>query len=157
LKPRNTCSKTVIHIGFSRLLLGARRSAKPLDAWRQGSLVKALSLVLGATAAGMNADAARALEPAASWCVIRHDSADQPACYENLLSCVMAALAHASSCTQLRSPGPPSQNAKQRTTRVGQLPEHRAHASPRHHKLTAEERDELFREFQQWKERSTHE
>ena len=131
-------------------------SAKPLDAWRRGALVKGLFLVLSAAPAGINAAAAKALEPTASWCVIQRDSRDQPACYENLISCVMAALAHASSCTQQPSPGPPSQDAaNQRAPRVVQLPGHRADASPRHHKLTADERDELFRKFQQW--RSTHE
>jgi hypothetical protein len=110
----------------------------------------------GAVAAGINADAAKALEPVASWCVIRHDSRDQPACYENLMSCVVTALAHASTCTQQPSPSPPSQHAKQRALRVVQLPGRRAYASPRYHKLTAEERDELFREFQQWQERSTN-
>jgi hypothetical protein len=113
---------------------------------------------LGAAAAGIDTYAAKAPEPVASWCVIRHDSRDQPACYENLVSCVLVALAHASTRTQLPSlGGSPSQDAKQRTLRVVQLPGHRAYASPRHHKLTTEERDELFREFQQWKERSTHE
>jgi hypothetical protein len=97
-----------------------------------------------------NADSGIA-QPAASWCVIQHDSRDQPACYANLISCEMVALVHVSSCTQRLSPGPPSQRA----LRVVQLPGHRADASPRHHKLTAEERDELFRKFQQW--RSTHE
>jgi hypothetical protein len=100
-------------------------------------------------------DAARA-QPAASWCVIHHDSRDQAACYENLITCEMVALAHASSCTQRPSPGPPSQGAaNQRALRVVQLPGRRADASPRHHKLTVDERDELFRKFQQW--RSTHE
>jgi len=109
-------------------------------------------------AAGIKGDAARALiEPAANWCVIRHDSRDQPACYENLISCVVVALAHASTCTQQPSLGPPSQDAKQRALRVVQLPGHREHAPPRRHKLTAEERDELYREFQQWQEHSTHE
>jgi len=148
----------VVNIRFSRLSLGPHRSAKPLDAWRRGSLVKGLSLALGATAAGMNAETAGALEPAASWCVIQHNSRDQPACYENLISCVMAALAHASSCTQRPSPVTPSRHAaNQRAPRLSQLLGHRADASLRHHKLTAEERDELFREFQQWKDRSTHE
>ena len=93
----------------------------------------------GAAAAGSNADAARPLEPAASWCVIRHDSRDQPACYENLISCLMAALAHASSCTQQRtSPGPLSQGAaNQRALRVVRLPGHRADASPRQHKFNS--------------------
>ena len=99
-------------------------------------------------------DAARA-QPVASWCVIQHDSRDQPACYENLITCEMVALAHASSCTQRPSQGPPSGAATQRALRVVQLPGHRADASPRHHKLTADERDELFRKFQRW--RSTHE
>jgi hypothetical protein len=102
-----------------------------------------------------NADAGRA-QPAASWCVIPHDIRDQPACYENLISCAMAALAHASSCTRRPSQGRPSQvAANQHALRVVQLPGHRADASPRHHKLTADEHDELFRKFQQW--RSTHE
>ena len=104
----------------------------------------------GAAAAGINNTyAARAPEPAASWCVIQHDSRDQPACYENLIICVMAALAQASSCTQ--RPTPSQDAANQRALRVV-LPRHGA---ARHHKLTAEERDDLFREFQLW--RSTHE
>ena len=102
-----------------------------------------------------NADAARA-QPAANWCVVQHDSRVQPACYENRISCFMAAFAHASSCTQRPSPGRPSQNAaNQHALRVVQLPGHPADASARHHKLTADERDELFRKFQQW--RSRHE
>ena len=133
-------------------------SAKSLDAWRRGALVKGLFLVLSAAPAGINAAAAKALEPTASWCVIQRDSRDQPACYENLISCVMAALTQASSCAQRPSLGPPSKHAaNQRASGVVQLPGHRAHASPRHRKLTAEERDKLFREFQQWKEHSTHE
>jgi hypothetical protein len=110
----------------------------------------------GAAAAGTNADAPRALETAASWCVIQHDSRDQPTCYEYLISCVMAALVDASSCTQGPTSGPPNQDAaNQRALRVVRLRGHRAHASQRHHKLTADERDELFHKFQQW--RSTHE
>jgi hypothetical protein len=102
-----------------------------------------------------NVNAARG-QPAANWCVIQRESRDQPACYETLISCTMAALTHASSCTQRPSPGRPSQvAANQRALRVVQLPGHRADASPRHHKLTADERDELFRKFQQWQ--STHE
>jgi hypothetical protein len=102
-----------------------------------------------------NVDAARA-QPAASWCVTQHDRRDQPACYENMMSCTMAALTHASSCTRQPSPGRPSQvAANQHALRVVQSPVHRADASPRHHKLTADERDELFRKFQQWQ--STHE
>jgi len=107
----------------------------------------------GAAAAGSNADAARALEPAASWCVIRHDSHDQPACYENLISCLMAALAHASSCTQQRTS--PFRLAKARRTNAHSESSgcrgtarmlHRASTN-----LTAEEREELFRKFQQWR------
>jgi hypothetical protein len=113
-------------------------------------------LIAGGTSCTVstNVDVARA-QPAASWCVIQHDSRDQPACYENLISCTMAALAHASSCTQRLSPGRPSQNTANHALRVVQLPDHRADASPRHHKLTADQRDELFRKFQQWQ--STHE
>jgi hypothetical protein len=45
--------------------------------------------------------------------------------------------------------------ANQRARRVVQLPGRRADASRHHQKLTADERDELFRKFQRW--RSTHE
>jgi len=125
----------------------------PLDAWRRGSLVKGLSLALGAAAACPHADAAGALKPTASWCVIQHDgSRDQPACYENRITCVIVALAHASSCKQRPSLVAP----RERASRVVQLPR-QAQVSPRHHRLTAGERDELFREFEQWKERSKHE
>jgi hypothetical protein len=130
---------------------------QPTGAWRRRSLVKGLSLALGAVAAGIHADAARTLEPTASWCVIQHDgSRDQPACYENLITCEMVALTRASSCTQRLSSVAPRE-ANQRASRVVQVSRRRAHISPRPRKLTAEERDELFREFQQWKERSTHE
>jgi hypothetical protein len=123
---------------------------------RRGSLVKSLSLALGAAVAGIHADAARALEPTASWCVIQHDR-HQPECYENLATCLMVALGHASSCTQRSSLAAPREDAaNQRGPRVVPLARRRAHVSPGHHKLTVEERDELFREFQQW-ERSPHE
>jgi len=140
----------------ARLSLGPKKSTRPFDAWRRGCRAKGLSLALGAAAAGINADAARALEPTVRWCVIQHESRDQPACYENLMTCVMAALAHASSCAQ-RPVASGEDAANQRASTVVRLPRRQAHASPRHHKLTAEERDQLFREFQQWKERSTHE
>jgi hypothetical protein len=131
---------------------------QPMGAWRRSSLVKALSLALGAAAAGIHADAARALEPTASWCVIQHDgSRDQPACYENLITCEMFALTRVSSCTQRLSLVAPRDATNQRASRVVQVSRRRAHVSPRPHKVTAEERDELFREFEQWKEQSTHE
>jgi hypothetical protein len=116
-----------------------------------------LFLALGAAAAGMNADAVRALDAGVHWCVVQRDgSSDQPACYENLITCVMAAFANASTCTQ-RSAAPSEDAVNRRAPAIVPLPRSRAHASSRHHKLTAAERDELFREFQQWKERSTHE
>ena len=119
------------------------------------SIIILLVAGCGSRTVSINADAGRA-QPVASWCVIQHDSRDQPACYGNLVGCEMVALAHVSSCTQRLSAGRPSQDAaNQRALRVVQLPEHRADASPRHRKLTADERDELFRKFQQW--RSTHE
>ena len=129
---------------------GTRHNNAANELGSVGAAMPRFLLLTGIIILLINADAARAR--AASWCVVQHDSRDQPACYENLISCLMAALAHASSCTQQPSPGPPSQGAaNQRALRVVQLPGHRADASPRHHKLTAEERDELFRKFQQWR------
>jgi hypothetical protein len=143
----------------------ATSTITPRTNWQHGSamprflLLTSIIILLIASGSSCtvstNADAGRA-QPAASWCVIQHDSRNQPACYGNLISCTMAALAHASSCTKQPSAGRPSQDAaNQRALRVVHLPGHRADASPHHHKVTADERDELFRKFQQW--RSTHE
>jgi hypothetical protein len=135
--------------------LGSTGAAMPRFIFLTGIIILLIA-DRGVAAAGTNTDATRALETAPSWCVIQHDSSDQPECYEYLISCVMAALVDASSCTQQPSSGPPNQDAaNQRTFRVVHSRGHRAHASLRHHKLTADERDELFRKFQQW--RSTHE
>jgi hypothetical protein len=141
-RPRGTPSSI---IGFSR---------------PHGSLAKGLSLALGLAATGIHVHAARALEPTVSWCVIQHDaSRDQPSCYGNLISCLVVALAHASSCTQRPSRVAAIEGAavKQHASSVVQLRRRRANVSTRQHKLTVEKRDELFREFQQWQEQSTHE
>ena len=132
--------------------LAARGAATPRFLLLTGIII--LLIASGSSCTVSNVDATRA-EPAASWCVIQHESRDQPVCYENLISCVTVALAQASSCTQRLSPVRPSQNAaNQHALRVVQL-RHPVDASPHHHKLTAGERDELFRKFQQWQ--STHE
>jgi hypothetical protein len=124
-----------------------------------------LFMALGLAVAGTHSDAARTLDagvapaPPTQWCVVQRDgNSDQPACYENLITCVMAALAHAGWCTQRAGPVPPSEEATtRRTPAVASVPRRRMHASPGHHKFTATERDELYREFQKWKERSTRE
>ena len=77
---------------------------------------------------------------------------------ETNVTCLMVALAQASSYTQWQTLAARREGApNQRRSRIAQLASRPAHVSPPHHKLTAEERDELFHEFQQWKERSTHE
>jgi branched-chain amino acid transport system substrate-binding protein len=80
--------------------------------WRSAVLsVMRLSLALGTAVAGMDANSARALDakgvvPAstAPWCVVQHDGgSDQPGCYENYITCVMAAFTHGGSCTKRSS------------------------------------------------------
>ena len=131
----------------------------PLWSWRRAMM--GFYLALGLAAVGTHNDAsaldAGAVAPAPStqWCLVqRNGASDQPACYENLISCVMTALAHAGSCTQ-RTPVPPSEAAT--TRRVPTVaPRRRTHASS-DHKFTAAQRDELFRQFQNWQARSPHE
>ncbi len=123
-----------------------------------------LYLALGLAGVGTQNDAsaldasAVAQAPATQWCLVQRDGkSDQPACYENLITCVMAALAHADSCSQRPGPISPSQDATtRRAPAVAAGPRRRAHASS-HHKFSAAERDELFREFQKWQARSPHE
>jgi hypothetical protein len=132
------------------------KSRTLLGSWRRGFVMMGPYLALVAAAIDAHGDVARALDagavapaPSAQWCVVQRDgSSDQPACYENLLTCVMAALAHASSCAQRPSPDAMTQRAP----KVAPVPRHRAHASS-HHKFSLTERDELYREFQKWKER----
>ncbi len=121
-----------------------------------------LSLALGLTAAGTHSDAARARDagavapaPSTQWCLGQRDgNSDQPACYENLITCVMAALTHAGWCTQ-RPQVTANVDAMNRRAAVAPVSRRRTHASPGHHNFSTAEGDELFREFQKWKERST--
>jgi hypothetical protein len=118
-----------------------------------------LSLALTLAAAGIYSDAASALEaivvtptPSAQWCLDQRDgNSDQPACYENLITCAMAALAHASWCTHRV---PESVVAMNRRAPAVASVRHRTHASPGQHKFTAAERDALYQAFEKWKERS---
>jgi hypothetical protein len=108
-----------------------------------------LSLALGLAAAGTHCDAARALDaaavaPAPQWCLGQRDgNSDQPACYENLITCVMAALTHAGWCTQ-RPQLPASVDAMNRRAAVTRVSRRQTHASPGRHKFSAVERDELY-------------
>jgi len=128
--------------------LSAKKSRRL--SWLRGSGVMGLSLAFGVAAAGIYGDAralgaAVAPTPPTYWCVLARDAGGQPACYESLAACLVAAFSHASACTQVPRP----------VAAVARLAPARGHTSPPHHKLTATERDELFREFQQWQ--STHE
>lgn len=130
-----------------------------LPPWSWRRAMTNLSLALGLAVAGAPNDASAldvgpvAQAPSTQWCLVQRGS-DQPACYENLITCVMAALAHAGSCSQ-RPSVPPSQAATtQRAPAIA--PRHRTHTSSPH-KFGAAERDELFHEFQKWQARAPHE
>jgi hypothetical protein len=138
--------------------------SKPLWSWRRGHAMMGLSLALGLAAACTHSDAARALDPravapapATQWCLGQRDgNSDRPACYEHLITCVMAALTHAGWCTQ-RPQTPASLDAMNRRAAVVPVSRHRTHASVGQHKFSAAERDELYREFQKWRGGSTSE
>jgi hypothetical protein len=131
-----------------------------VGAWRRIAVVVALGAAL------FESDNAQALDvgeiapaPSLQWCLLQRDgSSDHPACYENMLACVLAAFAHATSCTQrpnliaaATEPLTPRAAAPVRPAR------RQARNSPLQHKFTAAERNELYRKFQEWQERSTHE
>lgn len=116
-----------------------------------------LSIALGLAIAGVNANAAAGLDataaaPASStpWCIIQRDGSSK--CYENLFTCIIAGIAQAGSCTQQQALDAPSANAAQQ--RPPATPR-RARVPKPSHSLTAAERENLFRDFVKWEDRST--
>jgi hypothetical protein len=116
-----------------------------------------LSIALGAAIAGVNANAAAGPDAAAAappsstpWCIIQSDGSSK--CYENLLTCIIAGIAQAGSCTQRQGLDAPSANAAQQ--RPPAAPHH-ARVPKRNRSLTAAERETLFRDFVKWEDRST--
>jgi hypothetical protein len=116
-----------------------------------------LSIAFGAAIAGVNANAAPGLDAATaappsstSWCIIQPDGSSR--CYENLLTCIMAGIAQAGSCTQQSNVNAPGANTAQQ--RPPATPR-RVHVPKRNHSLTAAQREKLFRDFVRWEDRST--
>lgn len=146
------------------LAAGARSTyCGPLQSSRRGSGVMGLWLALILTAAGIYNDSASAIgpivvapAPSAQWCLDqRNGNSDQSACYENLITCVVAALAHASWCTHRVPENVVAMN--RHAPSVASVARHRTHASLDQHKFTAAERDDLYQAFEKWKERSAGE
>jgi hypothetical protein len=145
---------------FGRPPLRAQETRSLVGAWRRIAVVVALGAAL------FESDNAEALDvgevapaPSLQWCLLQRDgSSDHPACYENMLACVLAAFAHATSCTQRPNPIAPATEALTPRAAAPVRPARRqARNSPHQHKFTAAERNELYRKFQEWQERSTHE
>jgi hypothetical protein len=145
---------------FGRPPLRAQKTRSLVGAWLRIAVVVALGAAL------VESDKAEALDvgevapaPSLQWCLLQSDgSGDHPACYENMLACVLAALARATSCTQRPNPIAPAAEALTPRTPAPVRPARRqARNSPHQHKFTAAERNELYRKFQEWQERSTHE
>jgi hypothetical protein len=139
----------------------------PLRAQKTRSLVGAwlrIAVVVALGAALVESDKAEALDagevapaPSLQWCLLQSDgSGDHPACYENMLACVLAAFARATSCTQRPDPIAPEALTARALAPVRPA-RRQARNSPHQHKFTAAERNELYRKFQEWQERSTHE
>lgn len=157
IEPRTT-EKGLLITRSSDKAAATSQDGRPLWSWRRG-----VSLALTLTAAGIYSDAASAIEPrvvapapAPQWCLDRRDgNSDQPACYESLITCVAAALAHASWCTHRVPESVVAMN--RRAPSVASVSRHRTHASLGQHKFTAAERDDLYQAFEKWKGRSTDE
>jgi hypothetical protein len=129
----------------------------PPWSWRRAMMN--LSLALGLAVAGTYNDASALdvgpVAQAPQWCLFQRGS-NQPTCYENLITCIMAALAHTGSCSQRPSVPPSKAATTQRAPAIAPVSRHRTHASSPH-KFSAAERDELFREFQKWQAPAPHE
>jgi hypothetical protein len=129
----------------------------PPWSWRRAMMN--LSLALGLAVAGTYNDASALdvgpVAQAPQWYLFQRGS-NQPTCYENLITCIMAALAHTGSCSQRPSVPPSKAATTQRAPAIAPVSRHRTHASSPH-KFSAAERDELFREFQKWQAPAPHE
>jgi L-lactate utilization protein LutB len=108
-------------------------------------------IVSGANAATAG-DGGTAPANAAQWCVIKHDGgSNQLKCYDNPITCVMAAIADASSCTQQ---SPTEMAVGSGASSAIPLPLPRPRVLSRDRTLTAAQRDQLFRDFVRWKDGS---
>jgi hypothetical protein len=138
-----------------RLLIRRRLAG----AWPRILLVLAFLAALGGE---LNKAAARDVDevaaPSSQWCFSPPESGDHPICYGNMFACVVAAFAHAASCTERAAPTASTEEA---STPPASAPVHagrrRAQSAPHQHKFTAAERNELYRKFQEWQEPSAHE
>jgi hypothetical protein len=98
---------------------------RPPWSWRRATMN--LSLALGLAVAVTPNDASAldvgsvAQAPSTQWCLVQRGS-DQPACYENLITCVMAALAHTGSCSQRPSVPPSKAATTQRAPAIAAAP-----------------------------------
>ena len=98
--------------------------------WRSTSLhVMRLFLALGTGVTGMSTNAreldAGGATPAspALWCVVqRDDGSGQPACYEHFITCIMAALVQASSCSKGSRPVASSEGLGEKRAPTVQVP-----------------------------------
>ena len=100
-------------------------------------------------AAGPDAAAAGPI-PSTSWCVTQRDGSR--ACYDSLLACIMAGIAHAGSCAQ--QPGLDAPSANEVRQRAPTTP-HRTPVPTHNHSLSAAQQEQLFRDFLKWTDRST--
>jgi hypothetical protein len=124
-------------------------------AWLRISI--ALAFVGALSLESENARALELEEPTSQWCLSQRDRGpDHSACYENMLACLLAAFAHGSSCTRRENQ---ARSTDETLTRQASAARHRrrTHSSPQQHQFTAAERNELYRQFKEWRGRSTDE
>jgi hypothetical protein len=159
-RSRSKLTPDEILVPFGRPPLRAQKTRRLVGAWLRIAVVAALGAAL------VDSDKVEALDvgevapaPSLQWCLLQSDgSGDHPACYENMLACVLAAFAHATSCIQRPNPIAPAAEALTPRAPAPVRPARRqARNSPHQHKFTAAERNELYRKFQEWQERPTHE
>jgi hypothetical protein len=134
-----------------------QKSRTRLVAWPR------ISIALAFIALSLQSENAQALELEESaaplqWCLSQRDGCpDHPACYQNMFACLLAAIAHTDSCAHRQNQTPPSDKTLKRVSASMGHHRRRARSSPQQHQFSAAERNELYRQFQDWRGRSTDE
>ena len=135
-----------------------QKSRKRVVAWPRISI--ALAFIAALSLQSENAQALELEEPAApsQWCLSQRDGGpDHSACYQNMFACLLAAIAHADSCAHRQNQTPPTDKTLKRVSASMGHHRRRARSSPQQHQFSAAERNELYRQFQDWQGRSTDE
>jgi hypothetical protein len=118
----------------------------------------AVAVVAALSLESENAQALEREEPTvpSQWCLSRRDKGpDDPACYQNMVACLLAAFAHGRSCTRRENLTPRTEETLTQRASGTRHHRRRVHSSPQQHPFTTAERDQLYRQFKEWQGRLT--